>query len=191
MSINIRQGIFETNSSSTHTLVFHKTDPTLIVDDTPMEIHGGSYGRCPDYPLKTTEERLNYLWQAIWDFCVERFDYDKQEYYTDKDKLNTWKNAIHLYCPNAILYDINPHDWNGIDHCYELENLLKAMERDIFLLKYFLLDPDGYIIIDGDESNDDERSQYFDPTTIPYVGWEDQDTLIELNNNTFVYEKGN
>ena len=65
MSINIRSNVFETNSSSVHTIVFHKTDFSNVLDDTYMEIHGGYYGRCPELPLTTIEERLNYLWTAV------------------------------------------------------------------------------------------------------------------------------
>lgn len=192
MSLKIRRGIFETNSSSTHTLVFHKIDPRLIADNTVMEIHGGYYGRCPNYPLKTTQERLNYLWQAIWDSCIEYFDYDKQEYCSDYEELNTWKTAIHLYCPNAILYDVKEEDWFGIDHSDNLRNLLQTMKNDIFLLKYYLLDPDGYVVITGDEYEANDENQFFNPDEVPTLdNWENQDTLIKLDHDTFLYEKGN
>ena len=195
--IKIRNNIFETNSSSTHTLVFHRTEPTNVIDDTPLEIHGGYYGRCPTYPLGGLEEKLNYLWQAIWDNNIS-YDYsnsNKIEKNVDRKSLNTWKDAIHLYCPNVILYDIKDDTWNGIDHSGELVPLLEAMKRNTFVLKDFLLDEDGYIIITGDEYEANEEKQFFDPDEIPRVNsWEDQDKLLyyqdEKNRFTYLYEKG-
>ena len=61
MTIKIRSNVFETNSSSIHTLVFHKTDMQNVINDTPMDIHGGSYGRLPQLPLTNLYDRLNYL----------------------------------------------------------------------------------------------------------------------------------
>ena len=65
MTIKIRKGVFETNSSSVHTLVFHKVDINNAVCIDEMKIYGGYYGRCPRAPLTTIEERLNYLWTGI------------------------------------------------------------------------------------------------------------------------------
>jgi len=59
MNIRIRRGVFETNSSSVHTLVFHPTEE--YINENYMVIRGGEYGRYPLRPLKDLEDRLNYL----------------------------------------------------------------------------------------------------------------------------------
>ena len=87
MSVNIRSNVFETNSSSVHTIVFHPTDITNVVCIDSMKIEGGQFGRSPKFPLTTIEERLNYLWTAIWDNCIETFDYNTQMYKSDFDEL--------------------------------------------------------------------------------------------------------
>lgn len=50
-----------------------------------------------------------------------------------------------------------------------MKPLLESMKKDISLLKYYLLDPDGYIIISGDEAYEEEEREYFNPDTIPKI----------------------
>lgn len=61
--IKIRKGVFETNSSSTHCLVWHNTNKndTTYVDFNAYVINAGYYGRAPKKPLICIEERLAYL----------------------------------------------------------------------------------------------------------------------------------
>jgi len=195
MTIKIRSNVFETNSSSVHTIVFHPTAMSNVVCTDIMEIKGGQYGRMPKYPLSTIEERLNYLWTAIWDNCIGTFNYNSQKYESDFDELKWWKNAIHLYCPNAILYNLEDDDsWNFpyVDHSALVQPLLDAMKKDISLLKYFLLDPEGYIIISGDEAYEDEEREYFNPDLIPEVSWdESEQVLFDKIKQEYVYVKGN
>lgn len=191
--INIRTRLFETNSSSVHTLVFHKTDPLKIICDDPMEIYGGSYGRCPQAPLDSLYERLNYLWTAIWDYCIS-YNYIREtgqwEININKKELQWWKDEIHTYCPNAILHHIDPESWYGIDHTDLMSNLLEAMKQDSSILKDFLLDSNATIYIDGDE-----YESSFDYDEIPKVNiWdgEEYETLLPLSDQTgYFYVKGN
>lgn len=171
MTIKIRSNVFETNSSSVHTIVFHPTDMANVVCTDIMKIEGGQFGRSPKFPIISIEERLNYLWTAIWDICIESFNYETQKYESNFDELKWWKNAIHLYCPNAILYNLEDDGWDYpyVDHANLVKPLLAAMKKDISLLKYYLLDPDGYIIISGDEAYEDEEREYFNPDLIPHV----------------------
>ncbi len=196
MTIKIRSNVFETNSSSVHTIVFHPTDMANVVCTDIMKIEGGQYGRCPKHPLETIEERLNYLWTAIWDTYIETFNFETQKYESNWDELNWWKDAIHLYCPNAILYslvvDEGEWDFPYVDHVGLLKPLLDAMKKDISLLKYYLLDPQGYIIISGDEAYEEEEREYFNPDLIPHLSWEDAEKVIfNEKEQEYVYVKGN
>lgn len=66
------------------------------------------------------------------------------------------------------------------------------MKKDISLLKYYLLDPDGYIIISGDEAYEDEEREYFNPDLIPHVSWdESEQVLFNEDKQEYVYVKGN
>ena len=189
-TIKIRSNVFETNSSSVHTLVFHKTDIQNVIDDTPMDIRGGSYGRLPQPPLTSLYDRLNYLWTAIWEANIKYVKVNTEWIKVlNKEEIQWWKDAIHLYCPNAILYDLKDEDWYGVDHTTLLENLLSAMKTDISILKDFLLDPDGTIYIDGDEFYEDEVP--FNRNDLPHVGWTNSEQLIEFKPDSFVYVKGN
>ena len=183
MNIKMRVGVFETNSSSVHSLVFHKTDVTNVVNDNVMEIHGGEFGRAPQEALFGTENRLNYLWTAIWEINYEYFDYDKQEWAYNLEEIAWWKNAIHLYCPNAILYDLKDDgswDYPFVDHADLVKPLLDAMKQDITILRYYLLDPDGYILIDGDE-----YERFYDEDLMPPIGWQDSDRLVQDGDNYY------
>lgn len=194
MTTKIRTNTFETNSSSVHTIVFHPTDITNVICDDTMIIEGGCYGRSPKPPLTTIEERLNYLWTAIWNLCIETFNYDTQKFEYKWEELKWWKDAIHLYCPNAILYNLKDKGWDYpyVDHTDLMEPLLESMKKDISLLKYYLLDPDGYIIISGDETYKEEEREYFNPDTIPKIFWEDSEKLIfNEAEQEYVYVKGN
>lgn len=186
--INLRCNTFETNSSSVHTLVWHKTDNSKVIDNTYMEIHGGEYGRFPQEPLTTLTERLNYLWTGIWDLCIS-YKHENDEWITviDREELQRWKDMIHIYCPNAILYDINEEDWYGVDHSDCLTPLINAMETDASILKDFLLDPVGKIFISGDEYY--EEDEPFNRGEIPPIMYYEQ--IVDCGNNTFGYIKGN
>jgi hypothetical protein len=195
MTIKIRSNVFETNSSSVHTIVFHPTAMDNVVCTDLMYIRGGQYGRIPKPPLNTMEERLNYLWTAIWSNCIETFNFDTQKYESNWDELKWWKDAIHLYCPNAILYNLNDddgYDYPYVDHSYAMQNLLDAMKKDISLLKYYLLDPDGYIIVTGDEAYDEEEREYFNPDIVPRVSWgQYEEVVFNEHDQEYVYVKGN
>ena len=195
MTIKIRSNVFETNSSSVHTIVFHPTEMANVVCTDYMKIEGGQFGRSPKFPLTSIEERLNYLWTAIWDIYIESFNYKTQEYESNFDELKWWKDAIHLYCPNAILYNLEDDgSWNFpfVDHAGLVEPLLAAMKKDISLLKYYLLDPNGYIIISGDEVYEDEEREYFNPDLIPHISWdESEQILFDKSKQEYVYVKGN
>ena len=190
--LKIRKNIWETNSSSTHTLVFHKIDDTDCLQY--MDIHGGHYGRMPQPILTSVEEKLNYLWTAIWDY-THRIDWDKKEYplIEDTGKLKWWKDSIHNYCPNAVLYNIPESDWDTyIDHGLLTFPLLEEMYENPELIKWFLLDPNAYIAITGDEYGYD--SYYFDNIDIPHIHWPNYEKLINNEDSfgeNFVYVKSN
>lgn len=189
MITKIRNGVFETNSSSVHTMVFHKTDLINVLNDSYMEIHGGYYGRCPELPLTTIEERLNYLWTGLWDLNIHYHYTDNHEWNitVDREELQWWKNAIHMYCPNAVLYDIKDEDWYSVDHAFCLKPLFAAMKEDISILKDFLLDPIGKIYVSGDEYYPEEEP--FDRNEIPWV--DEYEKLISYTDDTYIYIKGN
>jgi hypothetical protein len=73
--IQIRQSVFETNSSSTHSLVYksknpseidkHKIPDYYLNDDWTWNINFGQYHWTNEVPLKRWHEKLNYLMTII------------------------------------------------------------------------------------------------------------------------------
>lgn len=164
--IQFRKGIFETNSSSCHTLVIQKDSwyDNHCVDDTPYIVEGGYYGRCPQVPLESTEEKLNYIWTMVNDLWGYEFksytdergnwieEADREVQYRDFKKFNQWEANLQEMFPNTKFIPIMPGDWEkGIDHAYELENFADSIEVHPELLKYLLFSY-SWIDISGDES---------------------------------------
>lgn len=152
--LNIRSGVFETNSSSCHNLIIRKEDwAKNDVDNHPYIIKGGYYGRCPQIPLESTEDKLNYIWTMVNGlFGLHYIDYtNKVIDYIDKTRFEQWKRMIIKICPNAQLIEPCVDDYNiGIDHVYELESFAKEVEKNPDILQNFLLSY-SWIDISGDE----------------------------------------
>ena len=167
--IQIRNSIFETNSSSMHALCiamddFYRTEipeyKTWRKTAKPLNIVGGDYGRSPRKPLVELEEKANYLWTAVLNFYSE-YHWDMNDnyrtFYTclDETKLSWWKEQILKELPeNSTLkdyydeYDVVDFPW--IDHNDELENFIKACENQPQYI-HCLLDDESFIEISGDE----------------------------------------
>ena len=63
----IRKGIFETNSSSVHTLVIAHDNPEIPI--TKLYFSLGEFGWGPEL-LNSVEERASYLWTYIVDYLA-------------------------------------------------------------------------------------------------------------------------
>ncbi len=71
MSYNlVRNGTFETNSSSSHTIsICEKTDFFTPAYQEEIVISGGDFGWGPD-TLTSFQDRLDYVGQMIWEFMA-------------------------------------------------------------------------------------------------------------------------
>ena len=188
--INIRHGLFETNSSSVHSLVIHKNDWLNESYCTKSYvIKGGYYGRSPQLPFDDIEGKLNYIWTMVeglygWDYdynkSIDKKNFKWELKIRNPEKYLLWQNMLYEICPNIKLVPISPGNWDvGIDHVYELENFAKEVEKNPELLKYLLLSY-SWISVAGDEYPSWEN-------LLPYP-W---GKLTKINDYTFVYMKGN
>jgi len=181
--INIRNGAFETNSSSVHSLVIRKDSWfDNDIDDKYYTVKGGYYGRCPQIPLESTQEKLDYIWTMVNGlFGQHCIDWKNKIYeYVDITRFEKWKQMIFEICPHAELEEIDPEGCDvWIDHVYELEAFADAVESDPRILRYFLLSY-SWIDISGDE-----YANWAD--ILPYPWGE----IVEINNHTLLYVKGN
>lgn len=138
MKSKIREGIFETNSSSVHSLVFLNqklSKPNLrelrINKDGVIKIPLGYFGK--DYRIYSSQkEKLSYILTFFW--CCLNEDIDAFNDYRNNYKSSYWQdiketiiNYINTSCPNKHCTDIIPiypkkrsiyNDYNliGFDH---------------------------------------------------------------------------
>ena len=68
MKLNIRKGVFETNSSSVHTLVLAKVKSLSELEEIAKDYDVYITGGCFDWGwdvLSSPQEKLNYLWTFV------------------------------------------------------------------------------------------------------------------------------
>lgn len=160
--IQIRQGIFETNSSSTHTLCISKANYWENYWENnksfkewrkyakAMCIKGGYYGRSPQKPLVSLQEKVDYLWTAVVG-TYYTYDWKKGIYIeSNSDKIAWWQKQILKELPNNSYFDFPVSSEIGIDHVSEMYNFIKECEKDPRYI-HCLLDDDSFIEVSGDE----------------------------------------
>lgn len=185
--LNIRQNMFETNSSSVHSLVIYHEDLDRSFFNYqikyPMTIKGGYYGRGYPKILATRQDKLNYIWMAIvYLFC--KFDFDLEKIEHSDDSLY-WMEILKEIAPNATFIVPQFEDYDkGVDHCGNLENFFKECKKDNQILKDLILEDNSFIIVEGDEYCMIIYAFYPDY-------WTNEEELIDLRKNYKIYVKGN
>jgi hypothetical protein len=134
----IRNGVFETNSSSTHSICISKEPvkdeniPTYLNIRTDEE-----FGWSPDC-YNSPEEKAAYLC-TVMEWC--ELDAEKEEF------LNTLKNEFHI--------KISYKSKNGyVDHSGEAVALVHELLSNTDKLKRFLFNPESCIYTGNDNSNE-------------------------------------
>lgn len=150
----IRKGIFETNSSSTHCITVKKQiDETRFCNK--IVFKGDCYGWGYKI-LDTIEEKASYLYSALL------------SYYEGHEKeLSDYKNYIYnTLAKNDIDCSFVPdgiYDWMNfyVDHCECLTEFLEYIKNNEKHLMYYLFG-DGVVITgnDNDDSCADVSSVY-------------------------------
>ena len=161
----IREGCFETNSSSTHSICI-RTDVDLDKIEVVKEIEI----TLDDYEYEfgwerviwySYEEKLAYLILGIlsMNYCyttfvetasrLERLINELKE--IGVEKLTLKGLEVHLYHKDPVYFS---HGESYVDHASEMGDLINACLRDSNRLKRFLFCTDSYI--KGGNDNDDE-----------------------------------
>lgn len=144
--INIRKGLFETNSSSTHAICIGKNNHNLEIPS-ELTFQVGEFGWENKVYYDTTT-LASYLYTALTAW------YDGKE-------LTKYINHIYTLLGHngckATFIEPNVNDWGFtdgyIDHSEELGDFLhKVLSSDKALLRY-LFSPDSFIIT-GNDNND-------------------------------------
>ena len=184
MKIQIRRGVFETNSSSVHTLTITKNSNNLKFPK-KLIFDSGDYGwehSC----LNTPEEKASYLWETIK--CILPDDENKNlvEYNKALDsitkilksvgvkavfKYNNPKYKESKYGGYYKFYNKEGYEDDGyIDHAYELITFVKEVCFDKDKLLGFLFSESSYIETGNDNEDDDFPSEdYETENCIVYV----------------------
>ena len=163
MKRQVRNGVFETNSSSVHaiSICVSKIDNSLNGKTIKAEL--GEFGW--EYSGYTSIlDRLSYLWTAIASFSQNLEGYDKKKYLED------WEERISGIFRN---YDITvefespqqTNTWWYIDHYSELGQFLADLDDNYNLLERYLLDYNSEVRT-GNDNNDDERPEINSETEI-------------------------
>lgn len=153
--IQIRRGIFETNSSSTHAICIAKKGDLSIPSDLYFEADW--YGRKPEPPFLDVHMRASYLWTCLTDGITD-----------PKDKKMT-------FCKNYIFDTLAKHGCiasfdesmrGGVDDYDVAEKLIAYVLRSEKNLLNYLFNPLSFVLVGGDEY--EECDDYPEKINMPY-----------------------
>lgn len=168
MKRQVRQGVFETNSSSTHEICISKKNVAKEDIPTFIKFNHGEFGWGFD-KYDRILERASYLYQAICDLC---WGDDK----TKSGYINSLYSTLSKYGVECEfdLKDKDDNDWEigHIDHGDETrEFVASVMHSEKRLLRYLF--GDSIIIVGND--NEEDFGEYmsthnFDDYEVFYKG---------------------
>lgn len=135
----VRNNIFESNSSSVHSIAISK-EPVDIQSNKTIWFDVDEFGWSFD-----CAEPSDYLYTAIW---YQYYDYcdDKSEFYERIDRL---KSVLDKH--NIDYHFKDPEKCDGyIDHCYELTDFIDTILDDEDMLLRFLFNPKSGVYTGND-----------------------------------------
>lgn len=155
----IRHNVFETNSSSTHSIAISKNTVSNL---SGMSVYFGSgeYG----WGFDVVTDTASYLHTALVDICTPSdYDFYIGEIKTILDKYN----IQYAFAPVEYIKTINGYEyvrfvgdyWAGIDHAGECKEFIDAIlsDEDLFLRYLF---GDSCIYTGNDNSADEDSMCY-------------------------------
>ena len=143
MKRQIRKNVFETNSSSTHSICITKND---ILDEKRnwLTFYTGEFG-WEEGTLYSITSKASYLYTAILYM---------EEYYGYEGLLNKLKDTLDKN--NIECEFIKPeNDWWYIDHGEDLVDFINDVLSDESRLMRYLFSSDSFIITGNDNSDSD------------------------------------
>lgn len=174
--INIRHGLFETNSSSTHAICIAKKNDNLVIPQS-LDFILNDFG-WDEHFYYDVEDKASYFYTALYN----SYDEDIQK------NLEDIKN--HIY---EVLFDAGCHcafekpkqsswskwlDSGYIDHQNEIDPLIHKLIKNDKMLFRFLFSPDSFVVTGND------NSYWFDD-------WEEDFDGSETSEKVDVFYKGN
>lgn len=161
--IQIRRNVFETNSSSTHSIAIpRKIDRKDIPKS--LSFNFGEFGWDFD-----EVDPCDYLYTAIY-YCdmgliAERLG-KLRDFLERHDIRYTFGE------PKPAWWDVNELDYGSIDHAYELEScgFFSILEDDDLLLRYLT---DGHVYTGNDNDGDELADCYCARSTVFDEDWKE------------------
>ena len=139
LKTKIRKGVYETNSSSVHSICISK-EPILNVKGRKVNFYLGEFG----WEFESADP-ANYLYTAIMEQC-------------DSDKLLSKLKAI--LDKNGIEYSFEPADYShgylengGIDHSWETQEFIDAVLNNEDMLMRYLFGEETAVFTGNDNSD--------------------------------------
>lgn len=186
----MRKGVFETNSSSCHSLVICKEDEWEgwrdYLQDYKAVITPGFYGRGEPYIVHSVKDKLRYIWTGILGLYVSvPWHNDIPIIYFNE--FFEFQKMLQKIMPNVVFHfdekTLRGYDW-GIDHVSELEEFFNECKENPQYLEWLIFEDNSYIVVEGDE-----YSCILQPFIPNY--WNANGSIREINPQTFLYIKGN
>lgn len=147
MKTVVRRSVFETNSSSVHTLSIIKNPKNLQIPK-KVTIDTGRYFGWENEIYSDLETKLSYLWLAINEYSKE----DMRPKF-----INLLYEQLHKLGINDIeAVDKSDSMFSGIDHGDEAGEFIEEILEDPVKFKNFLFDDESFILT----GNDNEEAGY-------------------------------
>ncbi len=174
--LNIRQGVFETNSSSTHAIVI----PHVLISEyinelkswlneyDKLKIHARSYGWEHQY-YTNFFEKVEYIYTM---FCV------MDNYIYFEEYMRGLLNKHEIFCDIEFS---NENDYYHIDHEDQLNLLYRKMIVNPQLIENFILSPLSFIVTGNDQDDEYKITDAYMKKNHPDI----------LNKNFTIYFKDN
>ena len=185
MKRQVRQGVFETNSSSTHAICISKDH---IYENLPEHVdfeHGEFGWECRKYD--DVDSRASYLYQAIYDM------YDGDE---KNEKLEHIKRVLNFHGVTCDFNDPSARVWDDgyIDHVGEgdMHNWLENMMSDDDALLTYLFG-DAFVVTgnDNEEGFEEMMCEYLGEEETSYGTFSEYGGYKKEYDNYDIYYKGN
>ena len=156
MSMRIRKGTFETNSSSVHSLVVCKGDIKDIPDSIMFDLgeFGWEQSLYADRNVKAT-----YINTALWQYFVE-WNKDKTKYYEYQKKITDILKSCGVEASWKDIEKLDKNDFYFVDHVTELITIINDFIETPELLIKWLCNGKSLLITDNDNDGCEFVSEY-------------------------------
>ena len=155
--INIRKGTFETNSSSTHSIVITKGSEKIDIPE-KISIDLSDYGFGWEYDTyNSPEEKIAYL---IFGLTTETY-YDNLLEATKRldvlvKTITKWVKDVEIKGLKFTVYNGHPYfevEDGYVDHASDMKELIDAVLENEELLKRYLFSTDSFIATGNDNED--------------------------------------